>query len=117
MHDTNSPTPIDPQLPVDPTRLTPQPLSLPTRGHDDIEGAAEDGDAERSDKRQKLNLWKCRQCRDARKKVRVLSASISLVCWGSKPLCLLRLAKLRLAMVICFVRSTRGKGFMPTRDL
>jgi hypothetical protein len=70
--DTNSPTPVDPQLMEDATRLTGQPLTLPTRTHDDGEAGADDVEGERqegSEKRQKLNLWKCKQCRDARKKV------------------------------------------------
>jgi hypothetical protein len=69
--DTNNPMPIDPQL-TDTTRLTAQPVALPTRTHDDAEAGADDADGERQDgseKRQKLNLWKCKQCRDARKKV------------------------------------------------
>ncbi|PMD49009.1 hypothetical protein L207DRAFT_477718 [Hyaloscypha variabilis F] len=69
--DTNSPTPIDPQLTGNPAGLTAQSLTvLPTRrAHDDAE--ADDDDGERnmgSEKRQKLNLWKCKQCREARKK-------------------------------------------------
>lgn len=81
MDDTNSPTPIDPRLMEVTTRLTPQGLSLPTRSHDDNDGGADEGegDGERSDKRQKLNLWKCRQCRDARKKVRCFSALLASV--------------------------------------
>ncbi len=60
--DTNSPTPIDPQLTGNPAGLTVQSLTvLPTRrAHDDAE--ADDDDGERnvgSEKRQKLNLWKC----------------------------------------------------------
>jgi hypothetical protein len=52
-------------------RLTAQSvLALPTRTqHDDAEA---DDDGEKSvghEKRQKLNLWKCKQCREARQKV------------------------------------------------
>jgi hypothetical protein len=73
--DTNSPTPIDPQLTGDTSRLTAQPLTvLPTRTQHDDGEADDDDDTEQrnlgSEKRQKLNLWKCKQCREARKKVR-----------------------------------------------
>jgi hypothetical protein len=69
--DTNT---IDPQLTesIDATRLTGEPLTLPTRTHDDTEAGADGEDGERqegSEKRQKLNLLKCKQCREARKKV------------------------------------------------
>lgn len=65
---------IDPRLTeaTDTTRLTPQPLTLPTRTHDEAEARVDGEDGERqegSEKRQKLNLLKCKQCRDARKKV------------------------------------------------
>jgi len=77
MHpDTNSPTPIDPQLTGDATRLTTQALTvLPTRrANDDNEADEDDGERNAgSEKRQKLNLWKCKQCREARKKVRCFS--------------------------------------------
>lgn len=63
--------PIDRKLTDQITRLTAQPVTvLPTRTHDD--GEADDDDETRnvgSEKRQKLNLWKCKQCREARKKV------------------------------------------------
>jgi hypothetical protein len=80
--DTNSPTPIDPQLTGNPAGLTAQSLTvLPTRrAHDDAE--ADDDDGERnmgSEKRQKLNLWKCKQCREARKKVRCFCYFLSFV--------------------------------------
>jgi hypothetical protein len=69
--DTNT---IDPQLTesIDATRLTGEPLTLPTRTHDATETGADGEDGERqegSEKRQKLNLLKCKQCREARKKV------------------------------------------------
>jgi hypothetical protein len=69
--DTNT---IDPQLTeaIDTAGLTAPPLTLPTRTHDDTEAGVDGEDGERqegSEKRQKLNLWKCKQCRDARKKV------------------------------------------------
>ena len=80
--DTNSPTPIDPQLTADATRLTAPPLTvLPTRRARD-DGEADDDDGERnvgSEKRQKLNLWKCKQCREARKKVRCFYHFLSFV--------------------------------------
>jgi hypothetical protein len=83
MHpDTNSPPPIDPQLTGDTTRLTAPPvIALPTRTqHDDAE--ADDDEGERnvgSEKRHKLNLWKCKQCREARKKVRCIYRLLSFV--------------------------------------
>lgn len=39
---------------------------------DEVDGAKEgDNDDTAGKKRRKLNLWKCKQCREARKKVRV----------------------------------------------
>jgi hypothetical protein len=59
---------IDPQLTGD---AQPQPqVTLPTRNHDDIDNASDgQGNNEGGEKRRKLNLLKCKQCRDARKKV------------------------------------------------
>ena len=59
---------IDPQLTGD---AQPQPqVTLPTRNHDDIDNASDgQGNIEGGEKRRKLNLLKCKQCRDARKKV------------------------------------------------
>jgi len=70
MHpDTNIPTPIDPRLTGDTSRLTVQPLTvLPTRTQHDDDDETEQRNLG-SEKRQKLNLWKCKQCREARKKV------------------------------------------------
>ena len=71
--DTNSPTPIDPQLTGGATGLTAQPLTvLPSRrAHDEAEAEEDEGGRNvGSEKRQKLNLLKCKQCREARKKVR-----------------------------------------------
>jgi len=65
-------TPIDPQLTAGGTQPRGQSVTLPTRTHEDVDGDDDDGDGNEGNaaKRQKLNLWKCRQCRDARKKVR-----------------------------------------------
>jgi hypothetical protein len=55
------------RLPGDPPFMT-----FPTRTHDDAEEVVAGLDAEKagpSQKRQKLNLLKCKQCQDARKKV------------------------------------------------
>jgi hypothetical protein len=59
---------IDPQLTGD---AQPQPqVTLPTRNHDEIDNASDgQGNIEGGEKRRKLNLLKCKQCRDARKKV------------------------------------------------
>ncbi len=77
---------IDPQLTegVDTTRLTAQPLTLPTRTLDDTETGVDGGDERQdgSEKRQKLNLWKCKQCREARKKVQYCF-DLRLVLWTS----------------------------------
>lgn len=58
-------TTIDPRLLDDyPTETQPRAVALPSRTTlDDASG--EEG----REKRRKLNLYKCRQCRDARKKV------------------------------------------------
>jgi hypothetical protein len=67
-------TAIDPRLlDDDPTQGQPrgQPVTLPSRNLDNADDAyASDEDGqEGSGKRRKLNLLKCKQCRDARKKV------------------------------------------------
>ena len=64
---------IDPRLFQDSPRTQPhaQPLSqasLPSRTLDTADYSEEEDDGG-GGKRQKLNLWKCKQCRDARKKV------------------------------------------------
>jgi hypothetical protein len=84
MHpDTNLSTPIDPRLTGATSRLAAQPLTvLPTRTHDDGEAEDDDESGQRnagSEKRQKLNLWKCKQCREARKKVPCIDESLSFV--------------------------------------
>lgn len=67
-------TTIDPRLFEDldsQTQPQPQPLShanLPARTLENADDDSDD-DNEGSEKRRKLNLWKCKQCRDARKKV------------------------------------------------
>jgi hypothetical protein len=59
---------IDPQLTGDPQPQSQ--VTLPTRNHDDIDNASDgQGNNEGGEKRRKLNLLKCKQCRDARKKV------------------------------------------------
>jgi hypothetical protein len=59
---------IDPQLAGD-AQAQPQ-VTLPTRNHDDVDNPSDgQGNNEGSEKRRKLNLLKCKQCRDARKKV------------------------------------------------
>ncbi|XMA14878.1 hypothetical protein WAI453_007669 [Rhynchosporium graminicola] len=60
-------SPLDPQL-------TSRGDALPVRNIDDVasesenEEGANEGQNDARKKRQKLNLWKCRQCREARKK-------------------------------------------------
>lgn len=41
---------------------------------DEGEKEGDDGSAGPGTKRRKLNLWKCKQCREARKKVRIIMA-------------------------------------------
>jgi len=55
---------------IDP-RLLGEAVALPTRRLDDPDSASDGEDNEGSGKRRKVkqNLWKCKQCRDARKKV------------------------------------------------
>ena len=70
---------IDPRLRGDPSQTQPQPqlqprvdsLTLPTRNLDDLDLDLDGRGNEGGEKRRKLNLLKCRHCRDARKKVRV----------------------------------------------
>jgi hypothetical protein len=69
----DTPTPIDPRL----TGELGVPVTLPNRALDDLDGASDGEGNEGSEKRRKLNLWKCRQCRDARKKVRHSSVCFS----------------------------------------
>ncbi|KAG0650483.1 Heterokaryon incompatibility protein [Hyphodiscus hymeniophilus] len=57
---------IDPQL-GDSQAQPPQPQGLPSRPLENAEDDSDDEDGA-SEKRRKLNLWKCRQCREARKK-------------------------------------------------
>ena len=61
--------PLDPRLfdsaqPPDPV------IALPSRNLDNAEDASDEEGQDGSGKRRKLNLLKCKQCRDARKKVR-----------------------------------------------
>jgi hypothetical protein len=62
---------IDPRLLEE--HLQPPPrvntVTLPTRTVDDHDSGSDGEGNEGSEKRRKLNLWKCKQCRDARKKV------------------------------------------------
>ena len=63
---------IDPRLfDDDPTQIQPrgQPDTLPSRNLDNADDASDEQAPEGSGKRRKLNLLKCKQCRDARKKV------------------------------------------------
>lgn len=62
--------PIDPRLTGEVQPGAQLPVTLPTRVFEDRDGASDGDGNEGSEKRRKLNLWKCRQCRDARKKVR-----------------------------------------------
>lgn len=44
-------------------------MTLPSRAAGELDNASDrDGD-DGGEKRRKLNLWKCKQCREARKKV------------------------------------------------
>jgi hypothetical protein len=62
-------TPIDPRLTGE-TQPLAQAVTLPTHTPDDNDGASDREGNVGGEKRRKLNLLKCRQCRDARKKVR-----------------------------------------------
>lgn len=64
--------PIDPRILQDETQPHAQPMTLPTRTLDDEHNASDGEGNEQNDggkKRRKLNLLKCKQCREARKKV------------------------------------------------
>jgi hypothetical protein len=61
---------IDPQLTADAQAQAQAQVTLPTRNHDDADNPSDgQGNNEAGEKRRKLNLLKCKQCRDARKKV------------------------------------------------
>jgi hypothetical protein len=68
-------TTIDPRLFEDSRTQPPQPqplaesIALPSRSLDNADDGSDDGGNEGNEKRRKLNLWKCKPCRDARKKV------------------------------------------------
>ena len=62
------------------TSLTLRNIGDPEQGDgssDDTEKEGDDGSTGPGRKRRKLNLWKCKQCRDARKKVRIIMALCS----------------------------------------
>jgi hypothetical protein len=65
---------IDPQLseitqPQSESQPPGTSVTLPINNHTDPENVSDEPGGDASEKRRKLNLWKCKQCRDARKKV------------------------------------------------
>jgi hypothetical protein len=68
---------VDADAIIDP-RLFGEAVALPTRKVDDPDSASDGEGDEGSGKRRKVkqNLWKCKQCRDARKKVQYMQSAL-----------------------------------------